>query len=384
MVRVAIIGVGWYGFKPSTPEVSFREMMFEAAVKAYEDAGGLNPREDIDAFVTCEEDYWSGISIFDEFVPDPLGGWLKPVYTITGDGLQGIAAAYMKIKTGAFNVVVVEAHSKASEIKTYNDIVEFACDPVYNRLGVHPYYIAGLEARSYMLYSKATREHYAMIVEKNKNAALTNPNASYASKVCVNDVLSLTPAFDPLTWMDIAPLVDVAIVMVLASEEIAKTYSEKPIWIEGIGWSSDSPSLEFRCWDKALYAKRAAEMAYKMAGIENPAKQVDLFEIDDKFSYKELQHIEALKLASNIEAPKMLEKGDFHRDGALPVNPSGGFLGMGNALEASGLVKTLEVVLQLRGEAYGRQVKGAKKGVAMSWRGIPTATGATIILSSER
>jgi len=50
--------------------------MFEAAVRAYEEVG-VNPRKDIDAFVTCAEDYWKGFSIFDEFVPDQLGAVLK-------------------------------------------------------------------------------------------------------------------------------------------------------------------------------------------------------------------------------------------------------------------------------------------------------------------
>jgi len=70
---VAIVGVGCVGFKSIMPELSYKELMFEAAVKAYEDAGGIDPRKDVDAFVTCAEDYWEGFSIFDEFVPDQLG-----------------------------------------------------------------------------------------------------------------------------------------------------------------------------------------------------------------------------------------------------------------------------------------------------------------------
>ncbi|WP_243674746.1 hypothetical protein [Vulcanisaeta distributa] len=92
--RVAIIGgVGWYGFRPVVEEASFREMMFEAATRAYEDAGGLNPRTDVDAFASCQEDFWEGIAIADEFAPEPIGGTLKPVFTTPGDGLQCVANA---------------------------------------------------------------------------------------------------------------------------------------------------------------------------------------------------------------------------------------------------------------------------------------------------
>ncbi len=75
MPRVGIVGVGWFGFQPETPAHSFREMVYKAANRAYVDAGGLDPRRDVDAFVSCQEDFWEGISISDEFAPpDQLGG----------------------------------------------------------------------------------------------------------------------------------------------------------------------------------------------------------------------------------------------------------------------------------------------------------------------
>src|SRR4030042_3897287 len=77
MERVAIVGVGWSGFKPSTPEVSYKELTYEAAVKAYADAG-VDPRRDVDSFVTVAEDFLEGTSIFDEYTPDQLGRGLQP------------------------------------------------------------------------------------------------------------------------------------------------------------------------------------------------------------------------------------------------------------------------------------------------------------------
>ena len=57
--RVAIIGVGWAGYRPVTPEASYKELMYEAAVKAYLDAG-VDPRRDVDSFVTVAEDFIEG------------------------------------------------------------------------------------------------------------------------------------------------------------------------------------------------------------------------------------------------------------------------------------------------------------------------------------
>ena len=66
--RVAIVGVGYTPLRSMTPEVSFRELIFEAAVKAYADAG-IEP-QDVDTFVSVTEDYNEGTAIADEYVPD--------------------------------------------------------------------------------------------------------------------------------------------------------------------------------------------------------------------------------------------------------------------------------------------------------------------------
>jgi len=379
----AIVGVGCTGFKPITPEVSYKELMFEAATRAYEDAG-VNPRKDIDAFVTCAEDYWEGYSIFDEFVPDQLGAALRHLFTVTADGLIGLGTGYMLICTGEFDTVVVEAHSKASELLTYPNIVAHAFDPVFNRpLGGHPYYFAGLEMARFMHDTRTTREQCAQVVVKNKKNALLNSCAAHAANVTVEDVINSEPMFDPLNRLDISPHADGCIVMVLASYRAAKKLTDNPIWIRGIGWNSDTSWPETRDWGRAIYTEKAAEMAYKLAGIHSPRREIAFAEVDDEFSYKELQHLEALKLCGKGEAGKLTEEGVTGRKSDLPVNVSGGLLGMGYALESSGLQRALEVVRQLRGEAGKRQIPNAKTGLAQIWRGVPTATGAVAILSTE-
>jgi acetyl-CoA C-acetyltransferase len=124
-------------------------------------------------------------------------------------------------------------------------------------------------------------------------------------------------------------------------------------------------------------------MAYKTAGIRSPSREIYLAEVDDLFSYKELQHIEALRLCRRGEAGMLIEEGFTQKDGELPVNVSGGVLGMGYAPEVSGLQRVLELVLQLRGQAGKRQLSDVETGLAQSWRGIPTATGAVAVLGLE-
>src|SRR5574341_431765 len=112
--RVAIVGAGVTPPRPLSPDQSFREMTFAAATRAYRDAG-ISHR-DIDSFVSVCEDFHEGTSITDEYVPDQLGAVLKPVQTIAGYGIQGIATAFMLIRSGIADLVAVEAHAKSSNI----------------------------------------------------------------------------------------------------------------------------------------------------------------------------------------------------------------------------------------------------------------------------
>lgn len=380
--EVAIIGVGYAGFRALTPEVSYKELMYEAAVKAYEDAG-VDPRRDIESFVTVAEDFTEGTSIFDEYVPDQLGAMLKPVHTISGEGLHGFIAAYLQILTGAMDIVAVESHSKASNILTPDEIIAFALDPVYNRpLRVNPHFIAGLEMNRYLCETGTTREQCALVVAKNKHNALYNPLAAYGASITVEDVLQSEMVSYPLSRLDMSPRADGAIVMVLAAKERAEELSDIPIWVRGVGWCNDSFSLENRDWLNAIYAAKAGEMAYRMAGIRTPWQEVDFAEIDDTFSYKELQHMEALRLCRPGEAGLLIGDGATEIGGDFPVNPSGGSLGMGHLLDASGLARLLEVVLQLRGEAGQHQLPDVGTGLAFAWRGLPTTSGAAVILSN--
>ena len=380
--HVAIIGVGWVGYRPSTPEVSYKELTYEAAVKAYADAG-VDPRRDVDSFVTVAEDFIEGTSIFDEYVPDQLGAVLKPVHTIGGDGLHGLATAYMLIRTGQSEIVVVEGHSKASNVVTLPEVTAYAQDPIINRpLGLNTDFIAGMEMNRYMFETGTTLEQCAAVLVKNRRNALRNPLAPYGTDLTLDEVLAGPPLAWPLSRYEAAKHADGAIVIVLASEERARSLCDKPVWVIGVGWCNGAPSLESRVWGEVPYIQKAADMAYRQAGIRQPHLAIDFAELDDTYAYKELQHMEALGFCRPGEAGMLIEEGATEPDGEMPVNVSGGSLGMGNLLDASGLARALEVVLQLRGEAGQRQLDEVEVGLAQSWRGVPTTSGAVAILSN--
>jgi acetyl-CoA acetyltransferase len=82
------------------------------------------------------------------------------------------------------------------------------------------------------------------------------------------------------------------------------------------------------------------------------------------------------------EAGLLTAEGVTEPGGYLPVNVSGGSLGCGHLLDASGLRAVAEVVLQLRGEAGAHQLPDVETGLAFGWRGVPSTSGAAVVLSN--
>src|SRR5256712_12887749 len=287
-MRVGIIGVGMTAFRPSTPEYNWKELMFEAASRAYADAE-INPREDVDSFLTCAEDYYEGFGIFDEFVPDQLGAALRPTCTVSGDGLQGLANAYMQIQTGLIGVAVVEAHSKASDIVTLAGVIEHALDPIWNKpLGAHPFVVAGLEVDAYLRATHTSPKALATVVGKNHGTALRNPLAAYGAAVDVEDAMRSPERFAPLRALDISNPADGCVVLVLASETAATKLHANPGWIRGVGWASDSPSLETRDWAGGGLAPPAAALADRLAKSRRPSGEIEHPEGEDRGSLHEV------------------------------------------------------------------------------------------------
>jgi acetyl-CoA C-acetyltransferase len=380
--RVAIVGAGYSKFESATPSLSYKEMMFEAATRAYEDAK-IDPRKDVRSFICCTEDFWEGNSIADEYMPDQIGAVLRPLCTITADGLIGLGHAFMHILSGISDIVVLEAHSKASDIVSKRAIEKMALDPTYSRaLGVDATFLAGLEMNRFAKDMKLSRDDFSLVVSKNKINALKNPNSVYAAKIDFEEVSKASFLSEPLKELDVSQPADGAVVLVLASADRAKKLTKEPIWVNGVGWSSYTSWVEDWDFSNASYATSAAKTAYKMGGIANPTTSFDFAEIDDTYSYKELQHLIALSLTKPSKIVQELRRGKFHTDGLLPINPSGGSLGMGNFLEAMGAIRLLEAYQQLKGIAGQRQLPNVSRALVQSWRGLPTATGAVAVLSN--
>ena len=168
----------------------------------------------------------------------------------------------------------------------------------------------------------------------------------------------------PLRLFMCSPITDGAAAVILASEERARTITDKPVFIRGTGQALDGFQLTSLHEDYAHWPalKRAAESAYRMAGVA--ASDIDVAEVHDCFSIAELIAYEELGFCKKGEAGAFVAAGRSDYGGDVVVNPRGGLIGCGHPLGATGVAQAAEIFAQLRDEAGPRQVPGA--AVALS------------------
>jgi acetyl-CoA C-acetyltransferase len=387
--RVCIVGIGLVEPDQSIFELSHKELLFYSTRKALDDAG--LDRKDIGGAITSSYDFLEGRSLSNQYTLDSIGGVMKPCDLRLGeDGIYCLFAGYMEIMTDPSKYVVVASVQKASERDpeglSYQKLISASMEPVFSRpvcnsipniLGLEPV-LAAMEARAFMERSGLKEEQLARVAVKNLN----NGNLDKGkSTIDLKAVLESKLLSWPIRQLTRAREADAACTLILASEKKVRAMTQSPVFVRGIGWCSDQSHLAFRQQGLARETKWAAHQAYKMAGIQRPDKEINLAEISDWYAHRELMHCEALGFCNLGEIGSCIADEVFEKEGALPVNVSGGLLGRGNAIGTSGLIRVAQVASQIRGQANGYQVPGVEVGLAHSWSGIPWATAGVAVLS---
>jgi acetyl-CoA acetyltransferase len=253
-------------------------------------------------------------------------------------------------------------------------------DPDWLRFRVlgatNPVYF-GLYARRRMEMYGATESDFARVKVKNAKHGLDNPNARYRKEVTEEEVLVSPVVSDPLRLLEICATSDGGAALVLTSLEFARKHASKFVTIAGVStvtprfpntviempnFATDSaarvpaPDLLFR--------DSIAASAYAQAGVG--AEDVNLAEVYDLSSALELDWYENIGLCKPGDAEKLLRDGVTTIGGRVPVNPSGGLSCFGEAIPAQAIAQVCELTWQLRRQAKGRQVEGARVGVAVN------------------
>jgi len=365
--RVGIVAVAQTKFQPNRDEVNAGELVWETIEPVMKETG-LNFTDDdgngdIESIVTCSQDFWDGMTISSMGVMSFVGGHHATEDKIAEDSLNALFAAYAQILSGHFDMVLVSTHTKES-MGDRSIIETAAMDPVMMRSLGLDFFIAGaLQARRYMEKYGVTAEQIAKVAVKNRGNGMKNPVAQEPMNITVEDVLKSKMLVDPIHQLDTKPVSDGSIAMILAREDKARKITDKPIWITGVSNCYETHYLGDRDLAECDALVAAARRAYKMAGITLPAKEIDIAEIADEYSYQELLWMEGLGLCGRGEAGRLIDAGVTQIGGKLPVNTSGGML-CGNPTVVAGMARVAESVLQLRGEAGERQVPGASVALA--------------------
>ncbi len=373
MRKVAVIGAGMTLFRRRLMETP-KELCFEATRMALDSAG--IEMKDVDAVVSgSAPDGFDGIHMKGEHYMDGCGAYGKPymrVFVGGGTGVFSTIAGWYHIASGLADIALVVNEEKMSSCQPHaQSVFAYIWDPILDRpIKPNLVWIFAMEMNRYMTIHKIKKEDIALVAVKNKRNAVDHPCAQLPDpKITVEDVLKSEVMAWPVQRLDISPPSDGAAAIVMASEDAVKRlHVETPVWVKGVGWCIDSTMWTDRDLYFPEYVARAAKMAYKMARIDKPRKQIDFAEPYDPFDYKELHHLEGLLLAKKGEAPKLTREGVTQRDGDLPVCPSGGLLGVGNPISATLGVKVGELYWQLSGQAGKRQIPHEiKTGVCQAW-----------------
>ena len=368
MRDVAIIGVSQTKFGELW-DVSFRELIAEAGLKAIEDSNIEG--SDIDSMFVGN--MTAGLFVQQEhiaaLISDHMG--LNPtpctrVEAACASGGLAIRQGIMAVASGLNDIVVSAGVEKMTDVVDPTPAIATASDQEWEaQQGATFPSLYAMMAKRHMYEYGTTREQLAQFSVVNHKNAKNNPNAQFPFEISVDKVLNASVVADPLTLLDCSPVSDGAAAVVMCAADEAKKYTDNPIYVKASAQASGSIILHDR---KSLTTidstKIAAKKAYDMAGVTS--KDIDLTEVHDCFSINGLLAVEDLGFAKKGEGGKAIEEGQTEIDGDFPINPSGGLKARGHPLGATGIAQVAEVIWQLRGEAAKRQVSDAEIGMSQN------------------
>ena len=365
--KVAICAVAQHKNDPDLWHKRFQGMLLDVLEDLQAKTGFTFDEETgVSTIVSCSDDFFDARTISNNGVADVLGAHYRGEEKMAQEGLNALGYAQAVILSGHADLVLVMGHCKESQAESRNAITNLGFDPFYGRaVGLDYLNAAALQARAYMKKANLTEGHLAGIVVRARQCAARNPDANAREIIAAGKVMASPLLCDPIRELHAYPVSDGAVGMLLASEERAREFTDRPVWLTGFANCMDSFFLGDRDLTANFALRKAAERAYRKAGIDDPKKAIDLVEVMDAYAHQQPLWLEGLGFCGDGEGARFLDEGG---PGKYRVNLSGGML-TGNPLVIAGLYRAAEAVLQLRGEAGERQVPDVHRALAHSTTG---------------
>ncbi len=405
--RVAIIGMGCTPFGELWDK-DVDDLIVEAASEAVEDAGiGL---KDVQAV-------WAGTAnsgVTGSSVSAPLQLQYVPVSRVENacaTGIESIRHAAHAVAAGVYDLVLAVGFEKLKDLGypgLHPGKLSDKFHPIYPAGGTGPGRYALAATRYFERYGFTAEEGkrtIGRISVKSHYSGARNPKAHLQREIVLEQVLKAPMIAWPLGLYDCCGVTDGASAAVLCRVEDVKRFAphhqDDYITIKGIGvsagpgWGKNKEDYDFTHWPET---EQAAAQAYKMAGITNPRRQLDVAEIHDCFSIAELIAMEGLGFCEKGHAREaLIDNGAtiapqfreevMKRWGAtqaeianrpaaediLVVNHSGGLKSFGHPVGGSGGREIYEIYKQIQGKAKdpSRQLPGVRLGLAHNQGGHP-------------
>ena len=240
--------------------------------------------------------------------------------------------------------------------------------------------VFGALATAYFHKYGANREHLMNVTIKSHSNAPLNPRAQFnmtirdimnakiekckakgesvptwkTEKEFLSDPLANPVVAWPMHLFDCCPISDGASCMLLVAEDITRNFTDKPLYVAGMGQGSGRGLHAADSLTSFEATRYAAKEAYEMSGLM--PEDIQFAEVHDCFSIAEIIHIEDIGFFKPGEGYKAVAEGQTKLDGSKPINTSGGLKCKGHPVGATGVGQLYEVWKQLRGEAGARQI----------------------------
>lgn len=363
---------------------SFRDWAGQAFSQAL--ATAKLARSDIDTLIVASESDFFTLQ-------------LNPA-SVIADDLGLVGAATMRVESGgASGQMAIHAAAKAIWSKTARHVAVIGVDPSASHLpadtvkqlygfsfdawtdgmtGISSTALYALSIQGYMTRTGLSDDDLAAVTIQNRENACLNPNAHLPKHHTLEDVKSAPMIASPYRRLHCSPLSDGAAAIILSHPDAAPATRAKAPRIIGIGASSDRTSLGARADPDRFAAKtRAMQRACAMAQVV--PDDMGFAEIYDAYAGAQIQALDALGLSNDVVTD--LRNGTFAPDGARPINLSGGLMGQGSPVGATGVGQVATCAMLLE-DSYHDALQPASippYALADTHGGIATTCAVTIV-----
>ncbi|MGF7162606.1 acetyl-CoA C-acetyltransferase [Rhodoligotrophos appendicifer] len=382
---IGVIGVGQTMYRRQHSDKNTAELVREAVLAALADAD--LDFDAVDAIVgSVAPDALAGIANIDLASIARPG---KPYFRVNTGGASGSSAflaGLTWIAAKRAKVVLVVAVERMGHAVTAQQIFNSIFDPIYEKdISMSTISMVALRATMLMQNYGFTLDHWAGLAARNAAASLNNdtierPRAFTAEQVKASGILAW-----PIHRLEACPTSEGACAVVLADASLVG--SRKPAWVLGARGLSDTYAMGDRFHRpegslvKLITLERSAKRAYQDAGITDPARELDLIEIQAPFASSEVMAYMALGLCEEEDCVGFTERAIAGTAG-LSIQPSGGPQVV-NPVSATALIRIAEAALQVRGRAGARQVDGVRRTLSTG-QGGATQFSTAVVLGADR